>query len=797
MSILRTLEQRGVERRGANGALPWGDTTPPSNGMLGSPVAGTAVSEKTALQLAAVYGSVGVLADAVSTLPLGLLNSVGPVRKQLPPSPLITKPFSEISLIDWLTQFTISLALRGNFFGQIVERDPNLYPTQIKPVHPDDARVRRLPSGAVEYRYFGRVVKPADVFHVRYLSSAGALAGLNPIEYLRNTFGLARAAELYGGSFFSNSAMPSGTIEVEGDLDEDETQALAASWRQMHQGIGQANLPAVLTGGATFKPITINPDDAQFLESRQFSQSEIAGMIFRIPPHMIGIVDRTTSWGCLPAETLVFTSHGPKPIADVQEGEQVWSLGERGMELRKVVGWQMTGAKPLLTFRTRGRTVRATPNHHMIVRRWSAPGRQGRGVKGRWETLMVDARDVRVGDYFIIPHGFGDGDLATAPTGRGLTVGAMELAGLYFGDGSRDKNRVEIAHAVDEDHMPHYRQVIRDEFGVEPYTDKGGYRTRFSSAEAVEFLTDFMGTALTKRVPEWVFRLAPEFQLAFLRGYLDSDGSVQHGTITYSSASRALLEDVRHLCILAGVPVAQVIMGRKAGTMRVKGQRAYHAQPKWQLSLASKPYNSLIGSNSPHKSERLVATPTKRRLRYDPGASPQCTTPITDGLELPGIVFHRVTKIEESKLLVPVYDIEVEGNHSFIADGVLVSNTGIEQQEMGFVRNTLSGYLRRLELALTELHPPNEYARFNMAHRMRGDKLSRYQAYSLGILGGWLCADDIRAEEDMGPVPGGIGKTFLLPINTEPLKLALQGTLPQGPAQGPAPVQDPGTQAHQ
>ena len=266
--------------------------------MLGSPVAGTVVSEKTALQVAAVYGSVGVISDALSTLPLELLSSTDPAKKRkLPPSPLLASPYAEISATDWLVQYTVSLALRGNFFGQIVERDENLYASQIKPIHPDSVHVRRMPDGTVEYRFFGRVVPIDDVFHVRYLSVPGSLTGLNPIEYLKNTIGLARAADMYGGAFFQNSALPSGVIEVPEGLDPEETLELARSWMQAHQGIGQAHLPAVLTGGAKFNAISITPDDAQFLQSRQFSQSEIAGMIFRVPPHMIGIVDRTTSWG--------------------------------------------------------------------------------------------------------------------------------------------------------------------------------------------------------------------------------------------------------------------------------------------------------------------------------------------------------------------------------------------------------------------------------------------------------------------------------------------------------------------
>ena len=300
MSILSRAAAPLLERRGANGAQPWGATDPPSNGMLSSPVAGTNVTEKTALQVAAVYGSIGVLTDAVSTLPINMINSPDAAhRKLLPPSQLITEPYSEISLMDWLVQFVESLALRGNFYGQIVQRDKNLYATQIKPIHPDDVRVRRLYDGSIEYLFYGKPVPGGieNVFHVRYISTPGSLTGLNSIEYLRNTYGLARAADLYGGSFYQNSAIPSGVLEVEGQLDEEETLAMIRSWNQMHQGIGQANLPAILTEGTTYKPISLKPDDMQFIQSRGFSQAEISGMIFRVPPHMIGIVDRSTSWG--------------------------------------------------------------------------------------------------------------------------------------------------------------------------------------------------------------------------------------------------------------------------------------------------------------------------------------------------------------------------------------------------------------------------------------------------------------------------------------------------------------------
>lgn len=296
--MIRRAARGALERRGANPTLPWGDSTPPPNSMIGSNVAGISVTQQSAVQIAAVYGCCGLLADSVSTLPFRWLD--GPTlatAKELPTNQLIEQPYAEISLTDWLAQFVWSLALRGNFYGLIIERDKNLYPTQIKPIPPDNVQVRRNWRGEIEYRFYGVVMNLDDVIHVRYQSPPGAIIGWNPIEVMRYPFGLARAMDMYGESYFLNSATPSGVIEVNGPLDVNETKAMMRNWLAAHQGLNQANLPAILTDGASFKPIMITPEDSQFLQSRGYTESQICGRIFRVPPHMVGIVDRTTSWG--------------------------------------------------------------------------------------------------------------------------------------------------------------------------------------------------------------------------------------------------------------------------------------------------------------------------------------------------------------------------------------------------------------------------------------------------------------------------------------------------------------------
>jgi HK97 family phage portal protein len=302
MQVL-TRDRRFEEVRSGtwNPAQQWGSTVPPTNGQAGGVAAsGTTVSEKHAMQLAAAWGSVSIICDALATLQIRQykLVSSSDVPVQMDPSQVIAEPWPEINQLDFITQGTYSLLQRGNLFGNITARDPNtLYPTQVQLVHPDHARVRRAGQGQIEVSYFNKVANPDNVTRAMALSVPEGLVGLNPIEYMRNSFGLGLAQDGMSGSFFANSARPDGVLQVEGDLDPDETKAMLAAWNSSHQGIEAAYGVGVLTSGAKWQPITMNLADAQFLQQMQYSASVISGMIYRVPPHMLGIVDKSTSWG--------------------------------------------------------------------------------------------------------------------------------------------------------------------------------------------------------------------------------------------------------------------------------------------------------------------------------------------------------------------------------------------------------------------------------------------------------------------------------------------------------------------
>lgn len=261
--------------------------------------AGIPINDQTALSIATVFTCCNVLSDSISTLDLNVFRRTDDRTKiKITPTPLMAyDPWPEGTLQDFLFQVMFSLVLRGNSFGRIIQRDQRGFATMVQPLHPDWVMARRsIQTGKRLYTVQGQPIPVEDMLHIPAYLAPGSFIGLNPVEYMRSSWGIAAAAEKYGGQLFANSANPSGILSVEEDLSEDETRAMAQQWKSMHGGLGQAQYPAVLTGGAKWTQVSMSPDDAQFLQTRQYQKDEIISW-FRVPPHMIGAMERTSSWG--------------------------------------------------------------------------------------------------------------------------------------------------------------------------------------------------------------------------------------------------------------------------------------------------------------------------------------------------------------------------------------------------------------------------------------------------------------------------------------------------------------------
>lgn len=288
----------------------------PSNGQLhmGSD-AGEIVGEHQALRLIAVQACVRLLADSIASLPIDVYRKEGDARVELSPPPVITDPHPlvDMTAVDWRTQVVTSLALRGNSYNVVTSRDALERPTALLPIHPDNVMIEPHEderTGRRWYKVGGERVSPRDMFHIRALLLPGAFEGLSPIGYAKQAIGLGLAAERFGARWFGDGAAPSSILWTEQELTEEQRERNMKAWVATHGG---RRYPALLEGGMNWKPVTIMPNESQFLETRKFAVSEIA-RLFGVPPHMIGDVDRSTSWGSgIEEQSMGFVTYHLRP----------------------------------------------------------------------------------------------------------------------------------------------------------------------------------------------------------------------------------------------------------------------------------------------------------------------------------------------------------------------------------------------------------------------------------------------------------------------------------------------------
>ena len=269
--------------------------------------AGVEVTQSSALRLIAVYAAVRLIAETIASLPADVMHSRDgasiPVGR---PPGWLKMPNPETTWFEFVERILGSLLLDGNAFIAITGRNATGYPAELWTLNPTDVRVIRRTGGNIVFVWggdemltrYGPANPAGDVLHIKAFS-AGGLRGLSPIEIARQGIGLGLVAEKFGARFFGAGTSLSGVIQMPLEarrLTDEHIDQMRRQWEETHAGSGMSHRPGVLTGGAEWKPLSIPPDDAQFLETRGFQVAEIA-RLFRVPPHLIGDVERSTSWG--------------------------------------------------------------------------------------------------------------------------------------------------------------------------------------------------------------------------------------------------------------------------------------------------------------------------------------------------------------------------------------------------------------------------------------------------------------------------------------------------------------------
>ena len=292
--------------------------------FLGGTTSGKAVTERTAMQMTAVYSCVRVLAEAVAGLPLHLyrVRDDGGKEKALD-HPLYRllhdEPNPEMSSFVFRETLMTHLLLWGNAYAQIIRNGKNEI-VALYPLMPNKMTVDRDANGQLYYSYDRGsdeairddrstvILHPSDVLHIPGLGFDG-LVGYSPIAMAKNAIGMAIACEEYGAKFFANGAAPGGVLEHPGTLKD--PQRIRESWQAAFGGSSNSNKVAVLEEGLKYTPIAISPEQAQFLETRKFQINEIA-RIFRVPPHMVGDLEKS-SFSNIEQQSLEFVKYTLDP----------------------------------------------------------------------------------------------------------------------------------------------------------------------------------------------------------------------------------------------------------------------------------------------------------------------------------------------------------------------------------------------------------------------------------------------------------------------------------------------------
>ncbi|WP_447214200.1 phage portal protein [Enterobacter ludwigii] len=286
---------------------------------FGTSSSGKVVTADKAIQLSAVWACVRLLSESISTLPLKIyVRQPDGSRKAATDhsaySILCRRPNSEMTPSRFMLMVVASICLRGNAFIEkkfIANRLVSLVP-----LLPQNMVVKRLATGALEYKYTEngneRVIPIKNIMHIRGFGLDG-VCGMMPMKTGRDVIGSAMAVEESAAKIFEQGLQSSGFLSSDKALDDTQREKLRG-YMAAFTGSKNAGKIMVLEGGLTYQGVTMNPEDAQMLESRAFSIEEICRW-FRVPPFMVGHTTKQSSWASsLEGMNLQFLTHTLRPL---------------------------------------------------------------------------------------------------------------------------------------------------------------------------------------------------------------------------------------------------------------------------------------------------------------------------------------------------------------------------------------------------------------------------------------------------------------------------------------------------
>ncbi|MBW0117021.1 phage portal protein [Pseudonocardia abyssalis] len=263
---------------------------------------GPSVSEHSAMTLSAVFRAVSLVSGAIGSLPLRTLETDPATDNKVRASSFLDRPgLDRWTTFEWKELVTVYLLLHGaaplqhiyGGGGQLIG---------LNPIHPHAVQVEAdadVPGGRrMTVRLDDGTRREFDATTMTYIPglSLDGVRGISPITLARLSLGTGLQGDRAANRLFSNGSMVSGVVTPEDDLTEDEARVVKDTVNRAMTGVENAGDIAVINRKLKFQQWSMSAADAQFLESRVFSIDEV-GRWFGVPPHLLGLTEKSTSWG--------------------------------------------------------------------------------------------------------------------------------------------------------------------------------------------------------------------------------------------------------------------------------------------------------------------------------------------------------------------------------------------------------------------------------------------------------------------------------------------------------------------
>ncbi|MDY7025192.1 MAG: phage portal protein [Pseudomonadota bacterium] len=284
----------------------------------------TSVTPATAMQSPVIWSAVTLISGTMSTLPFKLYTDSGETREEVKKTFIMDRPNKLMSMSSFIESAMIWGILEGNFYAVITRNSQG----QVIALTPVDGQTVTplIEDGDLIYKVKlqdGKttLVSPEYMIHFKFFSQDGYV-GLRFVDYLSQTIGNANKARDYSSAFLDNGGFSGGLVIFDKILTEEQRAQVKKRFQNIKQeGVKDISKLVVLEGDPKFVPRSTSNKDAQLLDSREFDDFSIAGAL-KIPPHMVGLVSKTTSWGTgIEQQNIAFVTYCLRYYANKIEDE--------------------------------------------------------------------------------------------------------------------------------------------------------------------------------------------------------------------------------------------------------------------------------------------------------------------------------------------------------------------------------------------------------------------------------------------------------------------------------------------